>query len=190
MGKPIFTRSGDTGETHLLTGEKVDKISPRVEAYGTLDELSVSLGVAKTFASEYLKPYIQAIQEQLYFITSEMAALDLKKVFRKTTSEDVLKIENLIEEFSEKLPPVEHFVIPGGTKAAAFLHMARAICRRAERRAIRLARKETLNPEILKYLNRLSDYLFVLGRYANLVDGDGDLLISREGTFRQKLEKK
>ncbi|TFF96311.1 MAG: cob(I)yrinic acid a,c-diamide adenosyltransferase [Promethearchaeota archaeon] len=188
MDKPIYTKKGDDGETTLLSGEKVDKANERVNAYGTLDELNASLGVAKVYSSEFIQEKLQKIQEKVFFITSELASKNSKKVIKPTTGQDTKNLEALIDEISKKIPPSKHFIIPGGSPSAAFLHLSRTICRRAERIIIRLSKQEKINSEIVKYLNRLSDLLFILARYANLKEGKGDQLISRKGISWQKLE--
>jgi len=188
MVKPIYTKKGDKGETNLLSGEHIEKINERVEAYGTVDELISSLGLAKVYSSEFLKKFLLQIQKKLFYLASELATKDLKKVQNPVKPEDVIKLEREMDDISTLMPPIENFIIPGGTPAAAFLHQARTICRRAEREVIRLSKVEIINVEIIRYLNRLSDYLFVLARYANLIDGEGDQIISRDGISQQKIK--
>ncbi|MFW9927638.1 MAG: cob(I)yrinic acid a,c-diamide adenosyltransferase [Candidatus Thorarchaeota archaeon] len=189
MSKRIYTRVGDKGETGLLSGERVQKDNPRVEAYGTVDELGATLGVAKVHASERIANYIHEIQQKLFLINAELAtnpdALDEDdplQSMKKIAAEDVEFLEKIADELSEELPLLTNFVIPGGTKAAAFLHVSRTVCRRAERRIVQYARNEPVNVDLVKYINRLSDLLFVMSRYENLEEGDGDQVISREGT--------
>ena len=182
----IYTRKGDKGETSLFSGERIDKTSSRVEAYGTLDEFNASLGIAKIYSSERVSKIIQEVQEHLFYLTSELATMDPSKVLKPTTSKDVEALERASDELQAELPPLENFIIPGGVKSAAYLHQARTILRRAERRAISLSKEVDINPDLLKYLNRLSDLLFVMARYVNTIEGNGDLLISRNGTFLQK----
>lgn len=186
MPDPIYTKNGDKGKTGLLSGERIEKIDDRVEAYGTVDELSASLGVAKVFSSEVLKKYIEGVQQKIFYLATELATKESKKLLKKIISEDTKDLENIMDKLSKEMPPATHFIVPGGEKAAAFLHQARTICRRAERYVIKLSNEEKINLEIIRFLNRLSDFLFVLARYANIIDGNGDLLISREGTFWQK----
>ena len=189
MSKRIYTRAGDKGETGLLSGERIGKDDPRVEAYGTVDELGTTLGVAKVHASERIANYIHGIQQKLFLINAELATntdslseeSPLKNVNR-ITAEDVDFLEKIADDLSEELPLLTNFVIPGGTKAAAFLHVSRTVCRRAERRIVQYARNEPVNSELIRYINRLSDLLFVMSRYENLEEGDGDQIISREGT--------
>jgi len=186
MKKPIYTKKGDKGETGLFSGEYIEKIDQRVEAYGTVDELNSSLGIAKSYSSEFLKKYILQVQVKLFYLASELASKDPEKVIKSANPEDAKKLEEEMDYISSLMPPIESFVIPGGTHAAAFLHLSRTICRRAEREVIRLSKVENINLEVIRYLNRLSDYLFVLARYANIVDGEGDQLISRDGISIQK----
>ncbi|HME55587.1 MAG TPA: cob(I)yrinic acid a,c-diamide adenosyltransferase [Candidatus Lokiarchaeia archaeon] len=193
MPSHIYTRKGDTGETGLFSGERVQKISPRVEAYGTVDEFNSSLGVAKTFASPRLAGIIEDLQIRNFFIASELATTDAETPIKKVEESDTEFIEHLTDELDEEMrnlgAPSEHFIVPGGTKAAAFLHVSRTILRRAERQILRLSMEEIVNPALIKYINRLSDTIFILARYANIVDGDGDLCISRDGTFVQKKQE-
>ena len=188
MRKPIYTNKGDKGETGLFTGEHIEKVDQRVEAYGTVDELNSSLGIAKVYASEFLKKYILQVQVKLFYLGSELASRDPGKVIKSANPEDVKTLEEEMDYISSLMPPIESFIVPGGTPAGAFLHLSRTICRRAEREVIRLSKVENINLEVIRYLNRLSDYLFVLSRYANIVDGEGDQLISREGTSFQKMK--
>ncbi|MFW9892504.1 MAG: cob(I)yrinic acid a,c-diamide adenosyltransferase [Candidatus Thorarchaeota archaeon] len=191
MSKRIYTRAGDKGETGLLSGERIGKDDPRVEAYGTVDELGTTLGVAKVHASDRIANYIHEIQQKLFLINSELAINHDNLVvddplihLQKVTADDVEFLEKLADELSEELPLLTNFVIPGGTKAAAFLHVSRTVCRRAERRIIQYARNNPVNEELIRYINRLSDLLFVMSRYENLEEGDGDQIISRDGTHR------
>ena len=169
MSKRIYTRKGDKGETGLLSGERIEKDHPRVEAYGTVDELIASLGVAKVHSSDRIATYIHSIQQILFYIAAELAT----------------NVENIADELVEELPLLKNFVIPGGTKGAAFLHVARTVCRRAERRIITFSESSQVNPEVIRYVNRLSDLLFVMSRYENVEMGDGDNVISREGVRKQ-----
>jgi cob(I)alamin adenosyltransferase len=185
VGK-IYTRKGDKGETGLLSGERIEKTSPRVEAYGTIDEFNTVLGIAKVFASKKVADIVEKLQIKNFFIASELATADPGKVVKKVEEADATDLEKLIDELGDEMPPAEHFVIPGGTKAAAFLHQARTVLRRAERQILRFAAEEPVNPALIKYVNRLSDLMFQLARYANIIDGEGDICISRDGTFVQK----
>ncbi len=198
MSKHIYTRKGDKGETGLLSGERVGKDNPRVEAYGTIDELITVLGVAKShldISSDPVAKYIHHIQQLLFYIAAELATnpegvdpSDSIMSLRRASADDITQLENIADELTEKLPPLTNFVIPGGIPAAAFLHQARTVCRRAERRVITFSKIQEVNPELIRYLNRLSDLLFVMARYVNQEQGDGDFTISREGVSRQTRE--
>lgn len=190
LSKRIYTRAGDKGETGLLSGERIEKDDPQVEAYGTVDELNTVLGIAKIHSSRRIADYIHDIQEHLFYVNAELAfnpdsLTEQNKMMqspRKINSKDVEHLENIADALSEEMPLLKNFVIPGGTKSAAFLHLSRAICRRAERRIITFSRDHRINPELIKYVNRLSDLLFVFSRYENIEEGDGDEIISRDGT--------
>ncbi|MFW9806860.1 MAG: cob(I)yrinic acid a,c-diamide adenosyltransferase [Candidatus Thorarchaeota archaeon] len=191
MSKRIYTRAGDKGKTGLLSGERIDKDNPRVEAYGSVDELGATLGVAKVHASERIALYINEIQQKLFLINAELAtnidsleSNDPIKNLQRINAEDVENLERIADELSEELPLLTNFVIPGGTKAAAFLHVSRTVCRRAERRIVYYASHNPVNEHLIKYINRLSDLLFVMSRYENIEVGDGEQLISREGTSK------
>lgn len=189
VSKRIYTRAGDKGKTGLLSGERIDKADPRVEAYGTVDELGTFLGVAKVHSSQRIAEYIHNIQQKLFLINAELATnidtLDPDNPLRsleRITSDDVEFLEKIADELSDELPLLTNFVIPGGTKGSAFLHVCRTVCRRAERRIVQFANSHPVNEELIRYINRLSDLLFVFSRYENIEEGDGDQVISREGT--------
>ncbi len=192
MPDSIYTRKGDKGETGLLTGERIIKDDPRVEAYGTVDELITVLGLAKVHSGSRIAGYIHSIQQLLFYIAAELAmnqnameSEDGLKDLRRANAHDVTDLEKIADDLTEELPPLSNFVIPGGTKGAAFLHQARTVCRRAERRVISLSKIIDVNPELIRYLNRLSDLLFVMSRFENLEFGDGDYIISRDGVHTQ-----
>jgi len=161
----IYTRTGDDGTTGLGDGQRVPKDSPRVEAYGTVDELNSAIGMI--LASDNLMPVIAdcltRIQNQLFDLGGELCIPATKTM----TSGSVKGLETTLDEFNADLPPLKDFILPGGTPEAAACHLARSICRRAERRTWQLARTETVNEYSLKYLNRLSDLLFVMARTLN-----------------------
>lgn len=170
----LYTRTGDRGETSLFGGRRVPKDHPRVTAYGTIDELNAALGVAiSSIRQRTLVNHLHEIQNELFNIGAELAS-DRPVRRRKTENgvfrldqASILRIEGLIDEYDARVPPLRTFVLPSGAPAATSLHLARTICRRAERATVTLARKEELNPAILTYLNRLCDLLFALARYAN-----------------------
>ena len=193
MSKRIYTRTGDKGKTGLLSGERIDKTNPRVEAYGTVDELGTTIGVAKVYSSKRIVDYLHNIQLKLFLINAELATIpgslgaeDPIRNLQKITASDIDYLEKIADELSEELPLLTNFVIPGGTKGAAYLHVCRTVCRRAERRIVQFANSYHVNEELIRYINRLSDLLFVMARYENLEKGDGDQIISREGTRKMK----
>lgn len=195
MSKRIYTRAGDKGKTGLLSGERIDKADPRVEAYGTVDELGTFLGVAKIHSSERIAGYIHYIQQKLFLINAELATnldtLEADSPLRKLeriTANDVIYLEEIADELSEELPLLTNFVIPGGTKSSAFLHVCRTVCRRAERRILLFSDLSPVNEELIRYINRLSDLLFVMSRYENIEEGDGDQVISRDGMTKMTKE--
>ncbi len=167
----IYTKTGDAGETGLFGGGRVPKDDLRVEAYGTLDEANSALGLLAVHLDDTLAPTIQAIQRTLFDIGAELAAPSpgrpASRVPAAVTGEQVESLERLIDAWETELPPLRQFILPGGSAPAAICHLARSLVRRAERRTVTLARSASINPEILKYLNRLSDCLFVLARLLN-----------------------
>lgn len=186
MPGTLYKRTGDKGETGLFSGERIEKINTRVEAYGTVDEFNSTLGVARLHASPRIAAIIDTIQQRNFFIASELATSDPSKVVKPVQASEVSDLERIIDELSAGMPPADHFVIPGGTAAAAALHVSRTVLRRAERCILRLAKEAPVNPELLRWVNRLSDLMFCLARHANIIDGDGDRCISRDGVFVQR----
>ena len=174
----LYTRSGDAGTTALFGGGRVPKDSPRVEAYGCVDELNSALGVAISFIEdEALAGVLAGIQNELFNIGSELAseagggkAAEAGRMFTDE-SEKIAALEALIDEYDARVEPLRTFILPSGGHAGALLHLCRTVCRRAERAAVTLARVEPVNPAVLTYLNRLSDLLFVIARYANKAEG-------------------
>ncbi|MGA9117987.1 MAG: cob(I)yrinic acid a,c-diamide adenosyltransferase [Bacteroidota bacterium] len=165
----IYTRTGDNGETSLLGGRRVPKDALRVEAYGAVDELNAHLGliVAGT-ASEKLRDILVALQHMLFLLGAELATPPPSPLKgSRIVPEDISTVEHLIDDVEETLQPLTKFILPGGTTEAASLHIARTVCRRAERACIRLSHAEEVESSLLIYLNRLSDLLFVLARAAN-----------------------
>ena len=193
MTKRVYTRKGDEGDTDLLSGERIPKDDPRVEAYGTVDELIAVLGVAKAYASQRLAGHIHVIQQILFHVAAELATDNQEQVFKngligdiqRVTQDDVSDLERIADELSEELPHLSSFVVPGGQSGEAFLHQARTVCRRAERRVLTFSKNKPVNHEILRYLNRLSDVLFLMARHSSQEHGDGDHLVSREGATKQ-----
>jgi len=185
----IYTRAGDAGDTGLFGGPRVRKDDLRLEAYGTIDELNSLLGAAR---AEELPPAMDELlgrlQHELFDVGAELATLDPTvrqiRVIGPTHAE---ALERAIDDFDGPLPALRQFILPGGTRAAAALHVARAVCRRAERRLVTLisATPDQISPHLLVYLNRLGDLLFVLARAANHAAGRADVLWSRrEGEIR------
>lgn len=170
----LYTRGGDAGKTSLFGGRRVAKDHPRVVAYGTIDELNSALGVSISFIRQpTLVRELHAIQNKLFDIGAELASE--KPVRRRAKAADAFQLdsrstqalEELVDEYDARVPPLKTFVLPAGSVAASTMHYARTVCRRAERSVVTLARKEKINPEVVAYLNRLNDLLFVLARYLN-----------------------
>lgn len=166
----IYTKTGDEGKTSLFGGTRVPKHHIRIESYGTLDELNSHLGLVRDQQiNSHYQNIIINIQDHLFNIGSHLATesnkLDKKKSFLpQLQAEMITQLENEIDIMNEALPPMTHFILPGGHPTVSYCHIARTICRRAERNISYLNEQEPLNPLILQYLNRLSDYLFVLAR--------------------------
>ena len=181
----IYTRSGDDGSTGVLGPGRVPKSSLRVAAYGEVDELNASLGVAAGLDTErWLAAELGAIQSKLFQVGAELAttAPELLAKLARITDADVTDMEYWIDRLEADLPPLTRFIVPGGTPLAAELHRARTVCRRAERRVVALARAERVEPVVVRYLNRLGDLLFVLARWCNHRAGIGEVEWSgREG---------
>jgi cob(I)alamin adenosyltransferase len=166
----IYTRAGDAGETSLGDGTRVAKTDPRIVTYGTVDELNsfVGLALAADVPADF-RPWLQAIQNDLFDLGADLSVPleDEERVRLRVTPEQVGRLEGLCDLVNARLEPLRSFVLPGGTEAAARLHVARSVCRRAERLAVALAEDYAVNPAALAYLNRLSDLLFILARAAN-----------------------
>jgi cob(I)alamin adenosyltransferase len=167
----IYTRTGDSGTTGLFGGARVDKDVERVEAYGSVDELNACLGVACTLAGPgELARSLETIQSDLFTLGAELGCApgrEDKLGMRLVGAEDATRLEGLIDAAEVKLEPLKNFILPGGSPLAASLHVARTVCRRAERRVITARRSAPVRDEVVHYLNRLSDLLFVLAREAN-----------------------
>ena len=165
----IYTRAGDGGETSLGDGSRVPKTDLRIEAYGTVDELNSVLGLALAgeLPAEF-RGWLEQIQNDLFDLGADLSVpLDDRRERLRMTASQVARLEELCDLVNERLEPLTSFVLPGGTEAAARLHVARSVSRRAERRAVALAEAQGANPDALSYLNRLSDLLFILARAAN-----------------------
>ncbi len=171
----MYTRTGDKGETGLFSGERVPKDSLRVEAYGTLDELSCSVGLARSMTVDReVNRILERVQGDLFLISAELATLRRKDGRAKPsqiTEQTVRSLEEDIDRLDAELPQLSEFIFPDGTRPAAALHLARSIARRAERRTVTLSGKEEVPAQVVPYLNRLSSLLFVLARIANKRSG-------------------
>jgi cob(I)alamin adenosyltransferase len=176
----IYTKTGDKGETGLFGGERVPKNSLRIDAYGTIDELNSFIGLAvnETRNGE-IKELLEEIQNDLFQIGSDLATPISEKTkklhIKRVTDLMFLKLEGEIDRFEEKLEPLRNFILPGGTKGASLMHISRTVCRRAERLVTALKDAEEINGNILIYLNRLSDLMFVLSRFENSSSGVADV---------------
>lgn len=175
----IYTRTGDDGTTALFAGGRVSKTHLRVEAYGTVDELNSVLGVVRT-CEPYSDAWLAQIQRQLFQLGTDLATpLDAKSEWVVRIDAAAAKwLEQIIDEMTALLPPLTRFILPGGTPAAAHLHVARTVCRRAERLVVALAEHEEIGKPVIPYLNRLSDGLFTLARWENFREGVSDELWS------------
>lgn len=170
----IYTRTGDKGDTGLVGGKRVSKDSPRIWAYGTVDELNSAIGLARAFNDDTkLDMQLAQIQNNLFDLGAELATLpgDFREGMPRIGQAHVTALEKLMDELNAELGPLKEFILPGGSKTGAALHLARTISRRAERFCVRLAREEKIGEFVVPYLNRLSDALFVLARWANKRQG-------------------
>lgn len=161
----IYTKTGDKGQTSLYDGTRIDKDSIRVESYGTIDELNSYIGLCINYIKEEDKKVLFNIQKKLFHIGAELATKDESKFTKIVTEEDTKNLENIIDEYTNKTESVSAFIIPGTGLAAAHLHIARTICRRAERRILTLSKVEPVNSLLIKYVNRLSDTIYAIARY-------------------------
>ena len=186
----VYTRTGDGGETALVGGRRVAKDAPRIEAYGTIDELNAVIGLARVFNAEQLKKskdhrwldeVFRRLQNELFDLGSELATPEdaVYEGMHRVGETEVKALEQLMDRCQKDLKPLKSFVLPGGGRVGGFLHQARTVCRRAERRVLALARVETISPWPLKYVNRLSDLLFVLSRWVGRRLGETEYLWQR-----------
>ena len=187
----VYTRTGDAGKTRLAGGQPVWKDSLRVEAYGAVDELNASVGVVRvinadmkeeSIAAQRLEDELRWVQNKLFDVGSILATAPGQtfKNMPQVVAPDVLRLEKLMDRCQKDLEPLTEFILPGGGKVSGFLHQARTICRRAERVCIALSKVEPVEPEIIKFLNRLSDALFVLGRWVAKTQGEPEFLWERD----------
>lgn len=188
MADRIYTRTGDDGTTSLFGGERVRKGNPRIDAYGTVDEVNSVVGVARSHlidepGAEKLDPVLGEVQEELFIVGADLATpVDAKPMVPRIKERHVDRVEDRIDTFDADLKPLKKFVLPGGSPAGASLHSARTVCRRAERLVVQADVSTPINEQAKVYLNRLSDLFFVLARWANKQAG------VREDTWTPKDE--
>jgi cob(I)alamin adenosyltransferase len=186
----VYTRTGDKGETGLVGGKRVPKDSPRIEAYGTIDELNSIVGLTRMFNEEklseceahrFLDSVLRQIEDELFDLGSELATPPdfFKEGMYRVGEPEVKKLEQVMDQCQKELEPLKSFVLPGGGRIGAYLHQCRTVCRRAEREILRLSRVEELNEWSLKYVNRLSDLFFVLSRWISKKTGEAEYLWQR-----------
>lgn len=177
----IYTKTGDKGQTGLYGGSRVSKSSARVESYGNIDELNAFIGLAKSeITDEEVLNQLKKIQFDLFTLGSEtatpldklMLANGKSRLPLMISEKETEELEQWMDAFNEKVEPLQYFILPGGGKAATTLHVARTVCRRAERSLVFLNETEEIRPELIKYINRLSDYLFVLARYISKLNNE------------------
>jgi cob(I)alamin adenosyltransferase len=185
----VYTKGGDKGETSLIGGERVSKAAPRIEAYGTVDELNATMGLVchaleTSAAGAHLLPILRRAQNELFNLGAELATPDLatRTKLPRVEARHVEALERDIDALNDDLPPLKSFVLPGGGAASAHFHLARTVCRRAERLVVALGASEDIGEHAVTYLNRLSDALFVFGRWAALKDGRDEPLWTPEKT--------
>jgi cob(I)alamin adenosyltransferase len=175
----IYTKTGDDGTTGLIGGSRVKKYDSRLEAYGTIDELNASIGVLRSAElSENVVEILSQIQNKLFNIGSLLASDDKGAAFTANLAinqENIKVLEEAIDEYQNQLPELTHFILPGGNLASAQCHVARTVCRRAERRILEFAEHSKVQPEIIIYINRLSDFFFVLSRKLAFDNGIEDV---------------
>jgi cob(I)alamin adenosyltransferase len=180
----IYTKTGDRGKTGLFGGDRIKKNHLRIETYGTIDELNSVLGIAiSNSKNKKLKTMLIYLQNELFQLGSDLATLLGSKFEDKISrigQKHIEIIENWIDELNKELPEFNRFILPGGGFVAAHLHLARTVCRRAERTCVSLLEEVEINEHIQPYLNRLSDFLFIAARYANFSEDISDIFVKRE----------
>jgi cob(I)alamin adenosyltransferase len=186
----VYTRTGDRGDTALVGGKRVPKDSPRIDAYGTIDELNSVVGLARVFNEESLEAgeghrvldeVLCRVQDELFDIGSELATPPefFQAGMYQVGDDEIKRLEKLIDQCQEDLEPLKSFILPGGGRIGAYLHQSRTVCRRAEREILRLSRTEEISPRVIKYINRLSDLFFVLSRWIAKQTGHPEYLWQR-----------
>jgi cob(I)alamin adenosyltransferase len=181
MSMKIYTKTGDAGKTSLIGGTKVLKSDPRIEAYGTVDELNSYIGLVSDFCNDaHAKNILKEIQDRLFTIGSELACDPQKNTKMKLPDlreSDIELLEKEMDKMDTELPVMKNFILPGGMPAVSFMHVARCVCRRAERCCVGLQQNDgSVDPLIIKYLNRLSDYLFMLSRYTGMINNAPEII--------------
>lgn len=168
----IYTKTGDKGETGLMGGKRVAKDSLRIKACGDVDELNSALGVCRSHnTNDFLESALHRLQRELFLLGADLSTpRDEKVKVPRIEESHIAGMEQLIDRIDGELKPLTNFIVPGGSKTASFLHLARAVCRRSERAMVTLRRVENVGEYVVIYVNRLSDLLFVMARYANLVE--------------------
>jgi cob(I)alamin adenosyltransferase len=196
----VYTRGGDKGDTSLVGGKRVPKDSPRIDAYGTIDELNSIVGLARVFneenldageAHQFLDGVLCQIQDELFDLGSELATPPafFQEGMYRVSEKEIERIEKLIDQCQKDLEPLKSFILPGGGRVGAYLHQCRTVCRRAEREILRLSRAEEINHSVIKYTNRLSDLFFVLSRWISKQTGEQEYLWQRGLQQRPKKGK-
>ena len=167
MGFKIYTKTGDAGTTGLFGGKRLPKSHLRIEAYGTVDELNAHIGMVRDqFTEPAVRSLLKDIQDRLFTIGSNLASDPDKKMAVPDIKEsDIELLEQQMDKMDEKLPELKHFILPGGHPVVSYCHVARCVCRRAERQVVALAQQEQVPAILIRYMNRLSDYLFLLARF-------------------------
>jgi len=184
----VYTKTGDDGGTHLVGGHRVSKDDLRIESYGTVDELNATIGLARLYAQQQatreLDVILERVQSELFNLGSQLAtrADELRPTQPIILPRHIERLELEIDRFNDQLPPLNSFVLPAGGALTTHLHLCRTVCRRAERLAVSLSHREPLAPEVIHYLNRLSDALFVFARQAARVTGQPEALWMPEQT--------
>jgi len=167
----IYTKTGDKGDTGLIGGKRISKASLRIEAYGTVDELNACLGMVVSQLNQQGLLKIQKLQSDLHLVGADLADPNLDSATPRVSESHVNALEAWCDELDITLPPLQQFILPGGSPASAQLHLARTVARRAERRVIELAVEDGINDAVVRYLNRLSDLLFIMARWINHREG-------------------
>jgi cob(I)alamin adenosyltransferase len=196
----VYTRTGDRGETALVGGKRVAKDSLRIEAYGTIDELNSIVGLARVFNEEsidageahrFMDEVLCRLQDELFDIGSELATPPefYQQGMYRVGEDEIDRLEKLMDKCQEDLEPLKSFILPGGGRVGAYLHQCRTVCRRAEREILRLSREEEISPDLIKYVNRLSDLFFVLSRWIAKQTGEQEYLWQRGLVDKGKSKK-